>query len=73
MYFCRNLGLRAAACPSLDSHGMTVVRADDKVYLVTTGFTGKKPRYYEVREISRETFDEINEENHIDPDYIWTK
>ena len=71
MYFCRDLGLKAAACPNLDSHGMTVVRADGKVYLVTTGFTGRKPRYYEIREITRETFDKINEGNHIDPDYIW--
>ena len=71
MYFCRDLGLHAAACPSLDSHGMTVVRADGKAYLVTTGFSGKKPRYYEVREITRETFDRINEGNNIDPDYIW--
>ena len=71
MHFCRELGLKAAACPSIDSHGMTVVRADGKVYVVTTGFTGKKPRYYEVREITRETFDKINKGNNIDPDYIW--
>ena len=71
MYFCRYLGLRAAACPDLDSHGMTVVRADGKVYVVTTGFGGKKPRYYNIIEITRETFDRINEKNNISPDYIW--
>lgn len=48
MYFCRELGLRAAACPDFDSHGQTVVRADDKVYLVTTGYGNPKPRYYQI-------------------------
>ena len=70
-YLCNELGLRAIACRSLDSHGQTVVKADGKVYLVTTGFGGKKPRYYEIREISRETFDKINEGNNINPDYFW--
>ena len=41
-YLCNELGLRAIACRSLDSHGQTVVKADGKVYLVTTGFGGKK-------------------------------
>lgn len=70
-YLCRDLGLRAAGCRSIDSHGQTIVRADGKVYLVTTGFAGKKQRYYEIREISRETFDRINEENNINPAMFW--
>lgn len=71
MYLCRDLGLRAAACPDLDSHGDTVVRADGKVYLVTTGYRGEKPRYYQIVEMSRELFDQRNEKNHINPEYIW--
>lgn len=71
MYLCRYLGLRAAACPDLDSHGDTVVRADGKVYLVTTGYQGEKPRYYQIAEMSRELFDRRNEKNHINPEYIW--
>lgn len=71
MYLCRYLGLRAAACPDLDSHGDTVVRADGKVYLVTTGYQGEKPRYYQIVEMSRELFDKRNEKNHINPEYIW--
>lgn len=70
-YLCRDLGLRAAACRSIDSHGQTIVKADSKVYLVTTGFAGKKPRYYEIREISRETFDKINDDNNINPAMFW--
>ncbi len=68
MYLCRYLGLHAAACPDLDSHGDTVVRADGKVYLVTTGYQGEKPRYYQIVEMSRELFDK---RNHINPEYIW--
>lgn len=71
MYLCRYLGLRAAACPDLDSHGDTVVRADSRVYLVTTGYQGEKPRYYQIVEMSRELFDKRNEKNHINPEYIW--
>ena len=71
MYFCRELGLHASYCPDLDAHGDTVVRADGKVYLVTTGFNEKKPRTYWINEMSRELFDKRNAKNHIDPNYIW--
>lgn len=71
MYFCRELGLKAAACGDFDSHGQTIVRADDKAYLVTTGYGNPKSRYYEIKEITREEFDTINEKNHINPEYIW--
>ena len=73
MYFCREVGLKAAACRSLDAHGETIVRAGDKVYMVVTGFGGSKPREYMIYEISRETFDKINGENKIDPEYMWGK
>ena len=73
MVFCREVGLKAAACRSLDAHGETIVRAGDKVYMVVTGFGGPKPREYMIYEISRETFDKINGENKIDPEYIWGK
>lgn len=71
MYLCQYLGLHAAACPDLEAHGDTVVRADGKVYLVTTGYQGEKPRYYQIVEMSRELFDKRNEKNHINPEYIW--
>lgn len=71
MYLCQYLGLRAAACPDLEAHGDTVVRADGKVYLVTTGYQGNKPRYYQIVEMSRELFDKRNEKNRINPEYIW--
>ncbi|HCJ08757.1 MAG TPA: hypothetical protein DHV96_10515, partial [Lachnospiraceae bacterium] len=48
-----------------------VVRADGKVYLVTTGFGNPKPRYYQINEITRADFDKINEKNFVDPAYIW--
>lgn len=71
MYFCRELGLRAAYCPDYDAHGDTVVKADGKVYLVTTGFNEKKPRTYWINEMTRELFDKRNEKNHLNPEYFW--
>lgn len=73
MVFCREVGLKAAACRSLDAHGQTIVRAGDKVYMVITGFDEPKPREYMIYEISRETFDKLNGENKIDPEYMWGK
>ena len=71
MYFCREVGLKAEACRSLDAHGETVVRAGDKVYMVVTGFDGPKPREYMIYEISRETFDKISKENGLHANYFW--
>ena len=41
--------------------------------MVVTGFDEPEPREYMIYEISRETFDKINGENKIDPEYIWGK
>ena len=71
MYFCRDLGLHAGYCPDYDAHGDTVVRADGKVYLVTTGFNEKKPRTYWINEMTRELFDKRNPKNFLDPEYFW--
>jgi hypothetical protein len=71
MYFCREVGLKAEACRSLDAHGETVVRVGDKVYMVVTGFDGPKPREYMIYEISRETFDKISKENGLHANYFW--
>lgn len=71
MFFCRELGLHAGYCPDGDAHGDTVVRADGKVYLVTTGFIEKKPRTYWINEMTRELFDKRNAKNHLNPKYFW--
>ena len=43
------------ACGSIDAHGMTVVQADGKFYLIVTGFGGTKPRYFSMHEIDEAT------------------
>lgn len=70
MYMCRELGLKACACTDLDDHGQTVVKADGKIYMVITGFTGKKPRYYQITEMSEESFKKKCESARLDPAYF---
>lgn len=52
---CEYVGVKAQACRSIDAHGMTVVQADGKFYLIVTGYTGTKPRTYTMYEIDEET------------------
>ena len=70
MYICRKIGLKATACPKFEDHGKTIVKADGKLYLVTTGYKGNKPREYDIQELTKEWFEELAERNHIDPAYF---
>lgn len=70
MNICRKIGLKAAACPKFEDHGKTIVKADRKIYLVTTGYQGNKPRQYDIQELTKEWFEELAEKNHIDPAYF---
>jgi len=70
MNICRKIGLKAAACPKFEDHGKTIVKADGKLYLVTTGYKGNKPREYDIQELTKEWFEELAEKNHIDPAYF---
>lgn len=47
---CRFIGIKALGCSSFDEHGKTVVRADGKYYIYTTGFNEPRPRQYMVTE-----------------------
>jgi len=66
MFYCKELGLTAAACPNFDCHGMTIVKADGKVYIVTTGSKGSKPREYMINEISGVVLERLCDKNYID-------
>ena len=58
-YLCKYIGVKAQACRSIEAHGMTVVKADDKYYLVVTGYEGTKPRdfsMYEIDEVTVRTY-----------------
>lgn len=52
MYLCEYIGVKAQACRGIEAHGMTVVKADGKFYLIVTGYEGTKPRDYTMYEIS---------------------
>lgn len=47
---CRYIGVKAQGCGSLNEHGKTVVKADGKYYIYTTGFDEPRPRSYMVSE-----------------------
>ncbi len=54
-YLCEYVGVKAQACRSIEAHGMTVVKADGKYYLVVTGYEGSKPRAFSMYEIDEVT------------------
>lgn len=54
-YLCEYVGVKAQACRSIEAHGMTVVKADGKYYLVVTGYEGSKPRDFSMYEIDEVT------------------
>lgn len=54
MYLCEYVGVKAQACRGIEAHGMTVVKADGKFYLIVTGYEGTKPRDYTMYEISED-------------------
>ncbi len=47
---CRYIGIKAQGCGSFHEHGKTVVKADGRYYIYTTGFDEPKPRSYMVSE-----------------------
>lgn len=51
MYLCEYLGVKAQACRGVEAHGMTVVKAEGRFYLIITGYAGTKPRDYTMYEI----------------------
>ena len=69
-YMCNHMGIKAAACGNLDAHGKTLVYAEDKFYVVITGFNEPKPRHYEIYEISGASLEELAKQNNFDLDYF---
>lgn len=64
-YMCSHMGIKARACGEFDYHGQTLVKADGKFYIITTGYNEPKPRSYSVTEVSGEDLEKIMEENHL--------
>lgn len=63
---CRFIGIKAAGCSRLSQHGKTVVKADGRYYIYTTGFNEPRPRSYMVSETTYEYL-----EAHADELGIW--
>lgn len=69
-YLCNHMGIKAVACRNLDDHGKTLVYADDKFYVIVTGFNEPKPRRYGIYEISGEDLENLAGKNKFDLDYF---
>lgn len=50
VHMCNYMGIKAAAC-SIDYHGQTIVKIDDKYYMTVTGYNEPRPRSYMMYEI----------------------
>lgn len=37
-YMCRHMGVKARACGNIDYHGQTLIKAEGKYYIITTGY-----------------------------------
>ena len=69
-YLCNYMGIKAVACRNLDDHGKTLVYAEDRFYIIVTGFNEPKPRRYGIYEISGEALEDLAEKNKFDLDYF---
>jgi hypothetical protein len=71
MWMCRYFGIKACACNNLNYHGETLVQAEGKLYIVTTGYDEPLPRTYNIREVTtKASFDTICAANNIDASYF---
>lgn len=64
-YMCRHMGVKARACGEFDYHGQTLIKAEGKFYIITTGYNEPKPRSYGITEVSGADLEKIMEENHL--------
>lgn len=68
---CNHMGIKALVCRSYDAHGQTLVFADDRFYVIVTGYNEPKPRSYSMYEISGAGLEKLAEENLIDMNYFY--
>lgn len=64
-YMCQYFGIKAGALRSYDIHGQTLVLADEKYYIVTTGYDMVRPRAFCVSEITDERAQELMEKGDV--------
>ena len=64
-YVCRHMGIKARACGEFDYHGQTLIKAEGKFYIITTGYDEPRPRSYSITEVSGKDLEKIMEDNHL--------
>lgn len=62
-YMCQHMGIKAKACGNFDYHGKTLVKADGKFYIITTGYDEPRPRSYSISEVSEANLEKIIADN----------
>lgn len=62
-YMCLHMGIKAKACGNFDYHGKTLVKAEGKFYIITTGYDEPRPRSYSISEVSEADLEKIIADN----------
>jgi len=62
---CRHMGIKARSCGNFDYHGKTLVKAEGKFYIITTGYDEPKPRSYGITEVSGTDLEKILADNNL--------
>ena len=69
-YLCQAAGIKAVICVGDSLDGMTLAKADGKLYVVMTGFRDTQPRKYRIYEPTEESLQSIVSRSHIDLAYF---
>ena len=69
-YLCQAAGIKAVICVGDSLDGMTLAKADGKLYVVLTGFKDTQPRKYRVYEPPTDSLQSIVTRSHIDLSYF---
>ena len=69
-YLCRAAGIRAVSCVGDNLDGMTLAKADGKLYVALTGFKDSQPRKYRIYEPTADSLQSIVTRSHIDLSYF---
>ena len=69
-YLCEEQGIKALALLGEAYHGKTLIKADDRMYIVVTGFNEPRSRRYMIMQPSDENLRNIAKESRIDLSYF---
>lgn len=69
-YLCLAAGIKALICVGDSLDGMTLVKADGKMYVILTGFRDTQPRKHRIYEPTKDSLQSIVSRSHIDLSYF---